>query len=149
MIYEREKYERLIMESPLFLLDKETEYSLSIWDKMMSHSFEEDNYYFISYSSKDYHVVSKIRNDIENYGIKCWMAPRDIKAGTNYAHVIRSLRRGDNCRILLPENVQEALKISDKIDNTLQNYNLHSVSISDIKGKLTKQLTVGNSIVYT
>lgn len=60
--------------------------------------------------------------------------------------IIGSLSHGDNCRILLPEKVQEALKVSDKIENTLQNYNLHSVRISDIKSKLTKQLSVADSI---
>jgi hypothetical protein len=182
---------------------------------MMSHAFEKGNYYFLSYSSKDYCVVSKIRSEIENYGIKCWMAPRDIKAGTNYAHVIEiairnakkfvlvlsessiwsvwvekelqraihhfqhdasnrimpiwldypvdlddtpmayplegvqiigTLSRGDNCRILFPEKIQKALKVSDKIENTLQNYNLHSVRISDIKSKLTKQLSIAYSL---
>lgn len=59
-----------------------------VLSQMQNNGFQEGEYYFISYSSKDYWFVSRICGAIEQLGIKCWMAPRDIPRGINYAHII-------------------------------------------------------------
>jgi len=43
---------------------------------------------FISYSSKDKAVAETALAKLEANGIKCWIAPRDILAGTEYARAI-------------------------------------------------------------
>uniref|UniRef100_UPI0040574FAB toll/interleukin-1 receptor domain-containing protein n=1 Tax=Alistipes sp. TaxID=1872444 RepID=UPI0040574FAB len=43
---------------------------------------------FISYSSKDPNTVNAICHELEENGIRCWMAPRDIPVGSKYATVI-------------------------------------------------------------
>lgn len=43
---------------------------------------------FISYSHKDKGIATKICNILELADIKCWMAPRDIKGGEDYADVM-------------------------------------------------------------
>lgn len=45
---------------------------------------------FISYSSKNKAAADAICHVLENNGIKCWMAPRDIPAGTEYGDLIDS-----------------------------------------------------------
>lgn len=57
------------------------------WEYRFSR-FGNGEYYFISYSTKDYRFVEMIRDQLEQNGINCWMAPRDIPHGSNYAHVI-------------------------------------------------------------
>jgi len=43
---------------------------------------------FISYSSKDRFVADQLVNYIENAGFSCWIAPRNIKGGSEYSEVI-------------------------------------------------------------
>ncbi len=54
---------------------------------------------FISYSSKDKAVANKICNQLEQSGIECWIAPRDIDAGSKYATAITHAI--EDCQILL------------------------------------------------
>ena len=43
---------------------------------------------FISYSHKNITAAQAICHELEDKGIKCWMAPRDIPVGAKYASVI-------------------------------------------------------------
>jgi len=54
---------------------------------------------FIGHSSKDKLVADAIVKALECEGISCWIAPRDVLAGTNYgAEIIKGIR---NCSILV------------------------------------------------
>lgn len=53
------------------------------------HSHPEREYVFISYSTKDKDQAIQVRDLLEKTcGVGCWMAPRDIPTGSNYAYVI-------------------------------------------------------------
>lgn len=54
---------------------------------------------FISYSSKDKNIALKICAQLEAMKLKCWMAPRDIKPGEEYASGI--IRGINNCRCMV------------------------------------------------
>lgn len=43
---------------------------------------------FISYAGEDGKVAEVIRRTLEDEGIKCWIAPRDVPIGTNYEDAI-------------------------------------------------------------
>lgn len=43
---------------------------------------------FISYSSKDKAIADAVCHFLENGSIKCWIAPRDITPGCDYADII-------------------------------------------------------------
>ena len=43
---------------------------------------------FISYSSKDKTTADAVCNALEERGIRCWIAPRDVKAGESYARAL-------------------------------------------------------------
>ena len=43
---------------------------------------------FISHSSKDKEIAEIICNSLEARGIKCWMAPRDIRGGDDWSAAI-------------------------------------------------------------
>jgi hypothetical protein len=54
---------------------------------------------FISYSSKDAAIVNSICNYLENSGLTCWIAPRDVRTGFTYAsEIIGAIK---SCKILL------------------------------------------------
>ena len=43
---------------------------------------------FLSHSSKDAEFVMSVCNELENNGLSCWIAPRDIEYGANWAESI-------------------------------------------------------------
>jgi len=43
---------------------------------------------FVSYASQDAAVANSIVGSLEAHGLKCWMAPRDVKPGAQYADAI-------------------------------------------------------------
>jgi hypothetical protein len=43
---------------------------------------------FISYAGEDAEVAQAIRRALEDEGVKCWIAPRDVPIGTNYEDAI-------------------------------------------------------------
>jgi TolB-like protein/Tfp pilus assembly protein PilF len=43
---------------------------------------------FISYASQDTAIAETIVESLEQHGIRCWMAPRDVRPGTVYADAI-------------------------------------------------------------
>src|SRR5688572_14914381 len=54
---------------------------------------------FISYASEDAAVADLVRNGLEQAGVACWIAPRDIKPGTSFPAAITAAIRG--CRALM------------------------------------------------
>jgi hypothetical protein len=54
---------------------------------------------FISHSSKDNSIADAICNQLESAGIPCWIAPRDIKVGSDWT---RGVMRGiATCRVFV------------------------------------------------
>jgi TolB-like protein len=43
---------------------------------------------FVSYASHDAPVADSLVENLEQHGLKCWIAPRDVKPGTQYADAI-------------------------------------------------------------
>jgi TolB-like protein len=43
---------------------------------------------FVSYASQDAAIANAVVEDLERQGIKCWIAPRDVRPGTEYADSI-------------------------------------------------------------
>jgi len=49
---------------------------------------------FIGYASQDAAVAAALVETLERKGIPCWIAPRDVKAGTLYADaIVRAISR--------------------------------------------------------
>ncbi len=55
-----------------------------IFGKVMNHDA------FVSYASKDRAVAFQMVDYLESCGIRCWVAPRDVPGGRNYAEAILS-----------------------------------------------------------
>ncbi len=51
-------------------------------------------YIFISHSSKDKQIADAICHYLEEHGVACWIAPRDILPGTNYgASILNAIKK--------------------------------------------------------
>lgn len=54
---------------------------------------------FISYNNHDSEIAEQVRDYLENDGIQCWMAPRDIPAGSFYTReIVKAIK---NCKVFL------------------------------------------------
>ena len=56
---------------------------------------------FISYASEDAAVADLIRSGLEQAGVACWIAPRDIEPGTSFPAAITAAIRGCRAQVLL------------------------------------------------
>jgi hypothetical protein len=65
------------------------------------------DYAFISYSSKNQHEADSLRNFLKENGVKTWMAPYDIPAGSQYAGVITCALENSACVVLLLTNASQ------------------------------------------
>jgi hypothetical protein len=43
---------------------------------------------FVSYASQDAAVANAMVENLEQHGLKCWIAPRDVTPGSQYADEI-------------------------------------------------------------
>lgn len=59
---------------------------------------------FISYSSKQFREASQVCEYLERHGVLCWMAPRNIDPGSNYASQIVQAIRDSSALVLLASN---------------------------------------------
>lgn len=75
---------------------------------------------FISYSSKDYNQAETVRSILEKNDIPCWMAPRDIPYGSNYAKEIPSAIRSSQIFVLImSENAQSSPWVLKELDSAV------------------------------
>ena len=72
---------------------------------------------FISYSSKEYDIAHEVRRVMMSYGLKCWMAPESMPAGSNYAREIPGAIRNSEAFVLLLSNAaQESKWVPNELD---------------------------------
>lgn len=71
---------------------------------------------FISYSSKDQKVADNIVSTLEDYGVKCWIASRDIPQGTFWADAIdQAISRAKIFLIVVGENSISSLQVPKEL----------------------------------
>lgn len=56
---------------------------------------------FLSYSSKDKLVADAICSRLENQNIRCWIAPRDVKPGSDYSNQIADALEGSTIMVMV------------------------------------------------
>ena len=69
---------------------------------------------------KDYRKVNEIRELIEKAGVQCWMAPRDIPYGTNYAHMIEiSIKNAEKFILMLSESAVWSVWVEKELQRAI------------------------------
>lgn len=75
---------------------------------------------FISYSSNDIEVANKICNLLENRGIDCWIAPRDIDPGKNYGEeIIKAIESTTATVLILSENANRSHHVKNEVERAI------------------------------
>lgn len=75
---------------------------------------------FISYSSKEARQANEIVDALEKQGIECWIAPRNIRVGSNYTKDIPSAIRECPCFLLvLSRNSQDSKWVNKELTRAI------------------------------
>ena len=76
---------------------------------------------FISYSSANKDKADYICEQLELRGLKCWIAPRDIKRSTNYAEeIMLGLKQVDLILLVFSKNSHESIYVTEEIENAFE-----------------------------
>jgi TolB-like protein len=72
---------------------------------------------FISYASQDAAVSGALVEALERHGVRCWIAPRDVKAGAQYADaIIRAISGAKFIVLVLSESAIASSHVSREIE---------------------------------
>lgn len=83
---------------------------------------EKEKLVFISYASKEKEIAVKVCNYLEEKGIHCWIAPRDVEAGVNYAsQIVAAIRKCDILVMLASENTNVSGHVSNEVGIAFDN----------------------------
>lgn len=76
-----------------------------------------DNKVFISHSSNDFILASAICTELESKGMECWIAPRDIPSGYDYASAImEGIRTCNTFLVLISENSDRSGAVMNEVE---------------------------------
>jgi hypothetical protein len=77
---------------------------------------------FVSYASKDKVVADAVCAKLESSGIRCWIAPRDIVAGTSYGEAIIEAIHGAKVMVLVfSSNANASGHIPKEVERAVSN----------------------------
>ncbi|MCL2634885.1 MAG: trypsin-like peptidase domain-containing protein [Oscillospiraceae bacterium] len=76
---------------------------------------------FISHSSKDKNAASAICHALEKNGIKCWIAPRDVSPGREYAEeLIYGIKNAKLFLLIFSKDSNESKPVSKEIESAFR-----------------------------
>lgn len=77
---------------------------------------------FISYSSKEVDVAVKVCSYLEENGIPCWIAPRNVDAGGNYpSQIVAAIRNCEMLVLLASENTNASGHVTNEVSIAFDN----------------------------
>lgn len=80
------------------------------------------NHVFISYSSKELNTALKVCEFLENNCVKCWIAPRNVEAGGNFAtQIVNAIKKCDLFVLLASENTNSSGHVSNEVSIAFDN----------------------------
>ena len=95
---------------------------------------------FISYSNKDKSTADAVCSIMEQNGIRCWIAPRDITPGLPFAEAIIDGIKGSRVFVLIySSNTNDSSQVIKEVDRAVQ-YKLAIIPLRLENVPMTKQL---------
>jgi hypothetical protein len=75
---------------------------------------------FISYSSKDKHTADAVCAVMESEGIRCWIAPRDIRPGTDWGEsIIDAINDARTFVLVFSQNANNSTQIKREVERAV------------------------------
>ena len=97
------------------------------WGALYQRGFRDNAYMFISYSSKDFRIVSEIRKKLCASHIPCWMAPFDIPQGSNYALIIEhAIKHAQKFVLMLSKSAVDSVWVGKELKRAIARFQLES-----------------------
>lgn len=88
----------------------------------MSASEQKQTKVFISYTSHDQELANKLCRALESEGLRVWIAPRDIPAGSDYSTAIdQALRQCTHFVVLISEHSMRSKYVKSELTNAFDN----------------------------
>lgn len=93
---------------------------------------------FISYSSKEKDIAFQTCQYLETHGIPCWIAPRDIDAGSNYiSQIVNAIKSCELFVLMASEHTNSSGHVSNEVGMAFHNkkiviaFKIHEFNFSD------------------
>lgn len=75
---------------------------------------------FVSYSTSDSDVASRLVSDIEGSGTECWVAPRDIKPGAAWAgSIMEAITNASVMILLISQESNESVQVIREVEHAV------------------------------
>jgi TolB-like protein/Tfp pilus assembly protein PilF len=72
---------------------------------------------FVSYASQDAAVANSIVENLEQHGLKCWIAPRDVKPGSQYADaIVRAINEAKAVVLVLSGSAVDSTHVAREVE---------------------------------
>jgi TolB-like protein len=72
---------------------------------------------FLSYASADATIAQTIVQNLESHGVRCWMAPRDVRPGTQYAEaIVRAINEATSLVLVLSANAVASTHVGKEVE---------------------------------
>ena len=85
-------------------------------------STKAEPYVFITHSSKDKKTAIRIRDYLEKNGIICWMAPRDIPVGAEWAKgILEGINNASAMLLVFSSNSNDSPQVRREIERAIHN----------------------------
>ncbi len=79
-------------------------------------------YIFITHSSHDGEKAKKVRDYLETNGIQCWMAPRDIPVGAEWAEaILEGIENASGMLLVFSSNSNNSPQVRREIERAIHN----------------------------
>lgn len=76
---------------------------------------------FISYADQDEAFARRLCNDLQNKGVRCWLARQDLREGTPFYEVIgRAVSFQGKALLLLSQHVVQSKWVAREVENALK-----------------------------
>lgn len=102
---------------------------------------------FISHASKNFKIADEVRSLLEERGISCWIAPRDIPPGGKYgALIVDAIADCTVVVLLLTDEANRSLPVENEIENAFRNQKtIVPIRLRDIKPSKGLEFFVSNA----
>ena len=81
-----------------------------------------NKYIFITHSSHDVKTATKIRDYLEANGVQCWMAPRDIPVGAEWAEaILNGIENASGMLLVFSSNSNDSPQVRREIERAIHN----------------------------
>ena len=77
---------------------------------------------FISYSVKNQKLANELCAYLEQTGVPCWIAPRDIPSAANYAgEITRAIKAADDVLLVYSKDSSKSVHVKNEINLAINN----------------------------